>query len=210
MTRRPRAGVADEPQYSFKHVLIRDVAYAGTPRAGRSAKHHKAAEWIEARSRNDDVAELVAHHYELSGPAWWEERSHIAVGWSGCLQPAALRRSSKAASPPTGRSWRSTGRRAAKPFVPRGWARPRSAASATSRRGDTQVSPRGPGGRTGVAIVSAVMWASMALGLRVAAGLAPRRSRGRAYRGAQACRAKRRRILPDLCAYAEANLAWIA
>ena len=44
-------------------MLIRDVAYASIPRAKRVAKHRQTAEWIEARSRDDDVAELVAHHY---------------------------------------------------------------------------------------------------------------------------------------------------
>ena len=59
----PHSAVANELQYAFKHVLIRDVAYAGIPRAERAAKHRQTAEWIEARSRDDDVAELVAHHY---------------------------------------------------------------------------------------------------------------------------------------------------
>jgi DNA-binding SARP family transcriptional activator len=62
VTYEPRSVVGDELQYAFKHVLIRDVAYAGIPRAQRAAKHRQTAEWIEARSRDDDVAELVAHH----------------------------------------------------------------------------------------------------------------------------------------------------
>ena len=59
----PRSAFANELQHAFKHVLIRDVAYAGIPRANRAAKHRQTAEWIESRSRDDDVAELVAHHY---------------------------------------------------------------------------------------------------------------------------------------------------
>ena len=59
----PRSVVAEQPQYAFKHALIRDVAYAGIPRAARVAKHRQIAEWIEAHSRDDDVVELVAHHY---------------------------------------------------------------------------------------------------------------------------------------------------
>ena len=59
----PSSAVGNELQYTFRHVLIRDVAYAGIPRAQRAVKHQKTAEWIEARARDDDVAELVAHHY---------------------------------------------------------------------------------------------------------------------------------------------------
>jgi tetratricopeptide (TPR) repeat protein len=59
----PRSAVANEPQYAFRHVLIRDVAYASLPRAQRAVKHRETAEWIEARARDDDAAELVAHHY---------------------------------------------------------------------------------------------------------------------------------------------------
>ena len=59
----PSSTLGNELQYTFRHVLIRDVAYAGIPRAQRAVKHQKTAEWIEARARDDDVAELVAHHY---------------------------------------------------------------------------------------------------------------------------------------------------
>jgi DNA-binding SARP family transcriptional activator/tetratricopeptide (TPR) repeat protein len=62
----PTSAVANEQQYLFRHVLIRDVAYAGIPRAQRAVKHQETAEWIEARARDDDVAELVAHHYSLA------------------------------------------------------------------------------------------------------------------------------------------------
>jgi len=61
----PLSAVAGERQYSFRHVLVRDVAYAQLPRGQRSDKHRKAAEWIEALSpdRAEDRAELLAHHY---------------------------------------------------------------------------------------------------------------------------------------------------
>jgi hypothetical protein len=52
-------------EYSFWHVLVRDVAYGQIPRAARGAKHRAAAEWIERASgdRVADQAELLAHHY---------------------------------------------------------------------------------------------------------------------------------------------------
>ena len=63
VTPEPSSAVANERQYTFSHVLIRDVAYASIPRAQRAVKHQETAEWIEARARDDDAAEHVAHHY---------------------------------------------------------------------------------------------------------------------------------------------------
>jgi class 3 adenylate cyclase/tetratricopeptide (TPR) repeat protein len=57
--------VAGERQYSFRHILVRDVAYNQLPRGARADKHRRAAEWIEslAPDRAQDRAELLAHHY---------------------------------------------------------------------------------------------------------------------------------------------------
>jgi DNA-binding SARP family transcriptional activator len=65
LRRERRAQVVGERQYAFRHVLIRDVAYAQLPRGQRYDKHRRAAEWIEAVSpdRAEDRAELLAHHY---------------------------------------------------------------------------------------------------------------------------------------------------
>jgi len=58
-----RSSVASEHEYSFRHVLIRDVAYGQIPRALRSQLHRRAAEWIESLGRPAEQAELLAHHY---------------------------------------------------------------------------------------------------------------------------------------------------
>jgi tetratricopeptide (TPR) repeat protein len=58
-----RSSVAGETEFSFKHVLVRDVAYGQIPRADRAKKHLRTAEWIESLGRPDDHAEMVAHHY---------------------------------------------------------------------------------------------------------------------------------------------------
>jgi class 3 adenylate cyclase/tetratricopeptide (TPR) repeat protein len=58
-----RSSVAGEAEYSFRHALVRDVAYEQIPRAARADKHLAAAEWFESLGRADDHAELVAHHY---------------------------------------------------------------------------------------------------------------------------------------------------
>ncbi|MEN3313410.1 MAG: hypothetical protein V7645_2739 [Actinomycetota bacterium] len=62
--RRERSAVSGDMQYSFQHVLIRDVAYGQIPRRARAAKHRRAAEWIEGLGRLDDHAELLAFHYK--------------------------------------------------------------------------------------------------------------------------------------------------
>lgn len=58
-----RSSVAGESEYAFRHVLLRDVAYAQIPRAARGGKHRRAAAWIESLGRQDDHAEMLAHHY---------------------------------------------------------------------------------------------------------------------------------------------------
>jgi class 3 adenylate cyclase/tetratricopeptide (TPR) repeat protein len=62
--RRARASsVADESEYTFLHLLIRDVAYGQIPRGVRAEKHRRAAEWIESLGRPDEHAETLAYHY---------------------------------------------------------------------------------------------------------------------------------------------------
>jgi class 3 adenylate cyclase/tetratricopeptide (TPR) repeat protein len=60
------SSVSDQAEYSFWHLLVRDVAYSQIPRAERGRKHVAAAEWVErmAGERVTDHAELLAYHYE--------------------------------------------------------------------------------------------------------------------------------------------------
>jgi class 3 adenylate cyclase/tetratricopeptide (TPR) repeat protein len=54
-----------ENEYSFWHLLVRDVAYGQIPRAERARRHRSAAAWIERKAgeRVEDLAEVLAHHY---------------------------------------------------------------------------------------------------------------------------------------------------
>jgi class 3 adenylate cyclase len=61
--RERRSSVEGDTEYSFLHVLIRDVAYAQIPRAMRAERHLEVAAWIEALGRTEDTAEMLAHHY---------------------------------------------------------------------------------------------------------------------------------------------------
>ncbi|MGH2590104.1 MAG: tetratricopeptide repeat protein, partial [Actinomycetota bacterium] len=55
---------SDEPEFSFRHVLIRDGAYDSLPKALRADKHAGVARWAEQRAgdRADEIAELIATH----------------------------------------------------------------------------------------------------------------------------------------------------
>ena len=69
----PRGLVAEQPassmaglrEFSFKHSLTRDVAYASLPRPERRGLHRRVGEWLQevAPDRGVEVAELAAYHY---------------------------------------------------------------------------------------------------------------------------------------------------
>ena len=54
-----------ETEYSFGHVLVRDVAYCQLPRPSRAARHVAAATWLESKvaGRVEDFADVLAYHY---------------------------------------------------------------------------------------------------------------------------------------------------
>jgi class 3 adenylate cyclase len=59
-------GVGGGRVYRFKHVLIRDVAYASVPKAERAVLHDRYGRWYEEAlgDRRVDFVELIAHHAE--------------------------------------------------------------------------------------------------------------------------------------------------
>ena len=60
-----RSSMLGQEEYTFVHVLARDVAYSQIPRRERGVIHLAAARWLEARAEDRliDVAEQLAHHY---------------------------------------------------------------------------------------------------------------------------------------------------
>jgi tetratricopeptide (TPR) repeat protein len=66
------SSLAGEPEYIFKHVLTREVAYEMLPRRERGAAHAEVATWIEESTgdRAGELVELVAYH--------WAEAYHAA------------------------------------------------------------------------------------------------------------------------------------
>jgi class 3 adenylate cyclase/tetratricopeptide (TPR) repeat protein len=62
---RPTSTIEGEAEYIFRHVLIRDVAYASVPKSRRARAHAETAKWIEqlAGDRIEEFDELLAYHY---------------------------------------------------------------------------------------------------------------------------------------------------
>jgi tetratricopeptide (TPR) repeat protein len=66
VTRQRGTSLEGESEWSFAHMLLRDVAYGQIPRGQRAARHRAAAEWIARLTRSEDNAELLAHHWRLA------------------------------------------------------------------------------------------------------------------------------------------------
>ncbi|HXV34027.1 MAG TPA: BTAD domain-containing putative transcriptional regulator [Gaiellaceae bacterium] len=62
------SAVPGQREWVFKHVLIRDVAYASLPRAERGRAHVEAAAWVEETSGGGtgEPAEQLASHYDAA------------------------------------------------------------------------------------------------------------------------------------------------
>jgi class 3 adenylate cyclase/tetratricopeptide (TPR) repeat protein len=67
--RDPTSQVADDAQFTFKHILIREVAYATLPRAVRRERHGAVARHIEStvEGSTDTLAWILAHHWREAG-----------------------------------------------------------------------------------------------------------------------------------------------
>jgi class 3 adenylate cyclase len=60
--------IEGEQQFSFKHVLIRDVAYELLPRADRRGRHARVAEFFEASTAEmGEAAAALARHWREAG-----------------------------------------------------------------------------------------------------------------------------------------------
>ncbi|WP_166382336.1 AAA family ATPase [Catellatospora methionotrophica] len=60
----PTSAMAGEPEYAFRHVLVRDVCYQRLPRTERVTRHQRTADWLEqiTDNRATDLAEVLANH----------------------------------------------------------------------------------------------------------------------------------------------------
>jgi class 3 adenylate cyclase/tetratricopeptide (TPR) repeat protein len=82
--------IQGDHEYLFKHMLIREVAYATLPRAARRERHAAVARFIEsaAGERIEEAAALLAHHWQEAGDLDQAIRflqlaaEHAAKGWA--------------------------------------------------------------------------------------------------------------------------------
>jgi tetratricopeptide (TPR) repeat protein len=59
------SSVAGEREFTFKHVLVRDVAYERLPKSRRAQLHVRCADWVGALpGPEDEFVEIVAYHLE--------------------------------------------------------------------------------------------------------------------------------------------------
>jgi class 3 adenylate cyclase/tetratricopeptide (TPR) repeat protein len=58
-----RSSISGEVAFRFKHVLIREVAYAGLSKAARADHHARFARWLKDRA-GDELIEIRAYHLD--------------------------------------------------------------------------------------------------------------------------------------------------
>ena len=66
LIRPERSDLMEEDAYRFTHILIRDAAYGGVPKARRAELHGRLAQWIQdkTRDRAGEYEEIVGYHLE--------------------------------------------------------------------------------------------------------------------------------------------------
>ena len=92
VVREPRATISGEQAFKFRHVLIREVAYAGLSKSSRADLHRNFAGWLGERA-GDELVEIRAFHLdqaarlltELDGsaPAELNEEAAAALSHAG-------------------------------------------------------------------------------------------------------------------------------
>jgi tetratricopeptide (TPR) repeat protein len=63
ITRESRSSITGERAYRFKHVLIRDVAYAGLAKGARAELHQQVADWLHGTA-GEELVEIRAYHLD--------------------------------------------------------------------------------------------------------------------------------------------------
>ncbi|HET9243812.1 MAG TPA: adenylate/guanylate cyclase domain-containing protein [Gaiella sp.] len=56
--------ILGDDAYRFRHLLIRDTAYEGLPKAVRAELHERFAEWLDAHTQLVEQDEIVGYHLE--------------------------------------------------------------------------------------------------------------------------------------------------
>jgi tetratricopeptide (TPR) repeat protein len=89
-----------EPAYRFKHILIRDVAYATLPKARRAELHRRVVDWLTAWAgdRLEEFVEIEAYHLEQAALLTRELEGRAEAGLITAAVKALERSALKAAA----------------------------------------------------------------------------------------------------------------
>ena len=91
-----RTGAVPNARYSFKHMLVRDIAYESLLKSRRQVLHRRIAESL--RDKFPSIAsaepELIAHHFTESGLyelaiGWWDQAGNFALRRSAFKEASA-------------------------------------------------------------------------------------------------------------------------
>jgi predicted ATPase/class 3 adenylate cyclase len=75
LTRESRSTITGEAAYRFKHVLIREVAYAALSKAARAEYHTRFAEWLREKA-DKELLEIRAYHLDQASRLLAELEGH--------------------------------------------------------------------------------------------------------------------------------------
>ena len=66
LIRPERSDLMEDDAYRFTHILVRDAAYGGVPKARRAELHERFARWLQEKSRDraGEYEEIVGYHLE--------------------------------------------------------------------------------------------------------------------------------------------------
>ena len=99
LVRETRSTIPGEDAFEFRHILIRDAAYAAIPKERRAEQHRRFADWCVrvAGERIEELEEIVGYHLEQafrnreSIGALDEEARALAIEASTRLESAGMR-----------------------------------------------------------------------------------------------------------------------
>jgi len=85
VTPRAESRFQREPEYAFRHALVREAAYSMLTDEDRTLGHRLAAEWLERMGEGD--GSVLADHYDRAGDrarafAWHRKAAHAAMAAS--------------------------------------------------------------------------------------------------------------------------------
>jgi len=123
-------GLGGGRAYSFKHILIRDVAYEAIPKEERARLHDAFGRWLEsaAGARLDEYADIVAHHAE--------QAFRFADELGDPETPALARRAFARLAASGRRAWRRKDFRATRTFYERAAAAARPGSATDAERAE--------------------------------------------------------------------------